>query len=231
MEAIVLAGGKGTRLQSVVSDVPKPMAPVNDKPFLYYQLQYLKNQGIKRIVLSVGYKKELIIDTFGYDFQGVELDYAIEQTPLGTGGGIQLALKHCKNQEVFIVNGDTLFNIDLSLLKLAKKQKSAQVMMALKHMLNFDRFGVVDIDTEHRIIAFREKEFCAEGVFNGGIYLMEKNLLEESIFKAPFSLEQDCFQKYITTLKIYGEVFEDYFIDIGIPQDYAKAQIDFKNKF
>ena len=116
-EAVILAGGFGTRLQSVVADVPKPMAPVNGKPFLQYILDYCIKQGIERVVLSTGYKHEVIFSFFGTQYNTITIQYAHEQEPLGTGGGIQFALQKCIDENVVVLNGDTFFDVDLQALE------------------------------------------------------------------------------------------------------------------
>ncbi len=220
MEAIVLAGGLGTRLQSVVSDVPKPMAPIGAKPFLEYILKYLKKNGINRIVLSVGYKWETIKKYFGDTFDGMELVYSVEDEPLGTGGAIKKALRNIKEQEVYIINGDTFFDVDLQKLVLPNDSK---IILTLKKMYNFDRYGCVESDDNGYVIDFTEKEFREVGNINGGIYLVKKDLLEAYTLDDKFSFEEFMQKEYVN-LKISSKVFDSYFIDIGIPEDYVKVQ-------
>ena len=220
MEAVVLAGGLGTRLRSVVSDVPKPMAPVGGKPFLEYILKYLKRNGIEKIVLSVGYKWETIKKYFTDEFDGIELVYSVEDEPLGTGGAIKKALDSVESDKAYIVNGDTFFDIDLQELVLANDSK---IVLALKRMYDFDRYGCVESDTEGRVIKFTEKGFRKSGNINGGIYLVNRNLFEPYILNNKFSFEE-FMQKEYMNLKMISKVFDNYFIDIGIPGDYDRAQ-------
>ncbi|MBS4276159.1 sugar-phosphate nucleotidyltransferase [Campylobacter vulpis] len=217
MEAIVLCGGLGTRLRAVVKDVPKPMAAVGGKPFLEFIFEYLKKQGVKSVVLAVSYKYEVIQEHFKNEFLGIKIKYSIEQEPLGTGGAIKQALKLCEGREVFVLNGDSIFEISLKNLRL----KGAKICLALKKMFDFQRYGAVSIDEKGEIVEFKEKSFCKEGLINGGIYLLSKDIFERFSFLGHFSFEEFLSTNF-KVLKARAELFEDYFIDIGIPQDYEK---------
>lgn len=226
-EAIVLAGGMGTRLRSLVSDLPKPMAPVAGHPFLRYVLDYLHAQHIKRVVLSVGYKWESIQAHFGDEYQGMELAYAVEETPLGTGGGIRLACEQVRGQHCFVVNGDTWFGVALDELAALHLEKDSILTLALKPMRDFDRYGTVELDEQARIRAFEEKQPRESGLINGGIYLLDKRLWEATECTGRFSFEQDIMEQEVGRLAYHGYKSEAYFIDIGIPEDYQKAQVHF----
>jgi len=231
-EAIVLAGGMGTRLKKVVSDLPKPMASINGKPFLEYLINYLAKNEINHIILSVGYKSELIKDYFGNRFNTVKISYATEQSPLGTGGGIRLALQQAKSNHVFIVNGDTLFNIKLQKLAQYHQQKNAILSVALRRMEDGSRYGSVVIDENNRIKAFTEKNAYVQNVLiNGGTYFIDKPLFLKTKFPDKFSFEKDYLEKYFKANKFYGFDFDEYFIDIGLPSTYKQAQNDFLNEF
>lgn len=225
MEAIVLAGGLGTRLRSVVSDLPKPMAPIGNKPFLEYILKYLQKNGITRAILSVGYKWETIKEYFGYKWENIELVYSVEDEPLGTGGAIKKAMKQLKTGQVYIINGDTFFDVDLKSLDLKDNSK---LILSLKHMTNFDRYGCVESNDNNLVIAFTEKGYRESGNINGGIYLASKNIFDNYDLDEKFSFEE-FMQVNFEKLKISIKVFENYFIDIGIPEDYEKAQNEIKN--
>jgi NDP-sugar pyrophosphorylase family protein len=218
MEAVILAGGFGTRLKSIVKEVPKPMADINGVPFLEILIKYLKRQNIKRVILSVGYKKEYIINHFKNSFLNLEIVYSIEETPLKTGGAIKKALTLVKNEHVFVLNGDTYFNIDLCNMFDKYLENDADIAIALKKMYNFNRYGNV-ILKDNKIIDFQEKMFCKEGFINGGIYIIKKEMLknEKDIFS---------FEEYLSRRKenIFGYISNAYFIDIGIPEDYYKAK-------
>lgn len=225
LEAIVLAGGLGTRLRSVVSDLPKPMAPIGDKPFLRYILKYLQKNGITRTILSVGYKWEIIKEYFGDKFENIELIYSVEDEPLGTGGAIKKAMTQAKNNQVYIINGDTFFNVDLQSLEL---QNDSKLILSLKQMNEFDRYGCVESDDNNFVTAFTEKGYKKSGNINGGIYLASIDIFDNYDLNEKFSFEefmQDNFQK----LKASVKVFDNYFIDIGIPEDYEKAQSEIKD--
>jgi len=225
-EAIVLAGGLGTRLKGIISDIPKPMAPVATKPFLVYILDYLKTQGIERVVFSVGYKYEVIEDFFGNDYKGLELVYSVEEEPLGTGGGIRLAVDKLNSGEVFVINGDTFFDVNLEQQENLAFTEKSDLCLALKPMLNFDRYGAVLIN-KNTITSFKEKQFVDKGLINGGVYWLRKSILETFISGQRFSFEQDLMEKQVEKGRVSAYISDSYFIDIGIPEDYKKANIDF----
>ena len=224
--AIILAGGMGTRLKSVIQDIPKPMAPVNGQPFLTYVLDYLAAYGITEVVLSVGYRYEVILAHFGYDYKDISIRYSIEHEPLGTGGAIYQATKLLQETSFFAMNGDSLFKVDLSELADFAKTKEAAVALALKEMWDIDRYGIVDIDEHQRVKAFKEKQPVAYGLINGGVYWMTTKAFKVESFPKRFSFEKDFLEKHTETLKMYACPLEGYFIDIGIPTDYAKAQLE-----
>lgn len=225
MEAIILAGGLGTRLRSVVSGLPKPMAPVNGKPFLVYILDWLKKNNVRKIILSVGYKWELIEAYFGNHFNGMDILYSVENSPLGTGGAIKKALSLCEAKNVVIVNGDTFFDIDISKLTIKVDSK---ITLSLKPLENFDRYGCVAIDKNGFVLSFEEKQFYPQGYINGGVYLLDRDIFNGvTVLKESFSFEA-FIQKYFHALKASAKIFDNYFIDIGIPDDFQKAQEDFQ---
>lgn len=228
--AIILAGGFGTRLQSVVNDLPKPMAPINGEPFLNYQLNYLKHYGIKNVILSVGYLAEKIKAYYGYNFNGLEIDYVVEENPMGTGGGIRLALEKCTESLSFVLNGDSFFDVDLIKFYDRHIQNRSQISLALRKVNNSSRYGTIEKTKENIISSFKEKSgIDHEGIINGGVYLLDKNLyLQKTPSATNFSIEKDFFEKQLSNSLISGFEFEGYFIDIGIPEDYLKAQHEFK---
>jgi len=223
MEALILAGGFGTRLKHIVSDVPKPMAPVNGHPFLEYIFNYLIDNGIRHIVLAIGYKGDIIKSYFGDSYKGISITYSIEDTPLGTGGAIKKALNYCNNDNVFIINGDTYYNVDLNLMKEFHNTKKSNLTVAVKTMYDFDRYGSV-ITKNDMIIEFKEKKKIASGKINGGTYLIKKSVLN-MIEDESFSFEKLVLESGIVNLFAFES--DGYFIDIGIPSDYYKAQEDF----
>lgn len=229
MEVIILAGGLGTRLRSVVSEVPKCMAPVAGKPFLWYLLKYLTRYDVERVILSIGYLRDIIItwiDQNGDEFP-FSFDYAIEVEPLGTGGGIKLALSKAITNDVVVLNGDTFFDVDLDDMMELHRIYTSAITIALKPMHNFERYGRVIINNINKqIVKFKEKEYCEEGLINGGVYIINKL---EPIFNGlpkKFSFETAVFEPQCKLGKLFGVVQDGYFIDIGIPEDYNKAQIE-----
>lgn len=222
-EAIVLAGGFGTRLKSVVKEVPKPMAPIHDTPFLEYLLNGLLKEGITRTILSVGYLHEVVEQHFGHNFNGMEIVYAFEDTPLGTGGGVLNALQYAKTETLFLLNGDTFFDVNLDELARCQHKEGAPISFSLKPMKNFDRYGSVGIQ-ENRIASFQEKRFLKEGLINGGVYCIQHDLFVKAGLGGRFSLEQDYFEAFCHELNFAYCLFDSYFVDIGIPEDYQKAQ-------
>lgn len=223
MEVIVLAGGFGTRLKEVVSDVPKPMAPVNGKPFLEYLLKDLSKKGIKHVILAVGYKKEIIKEYFKNKYEDIEITYSEELVPLGTGGAIKKALKLVKEEDVFIVNGDTFFDVDLKKMKEFHTENKSILTVAVKEMENFDRYGSLIIK-KNKIIEFEEKKKKDKGKINGGIYLIKKDLLSR-MEKENFSFEKEVLED--KKIEKHSYESEGYFIDIGIPEDYFKIRKQF----
>jgi len=231
MECIVLAGGLGTRLRSVVSELPKCMAPVAGKPFLHYIFIYLQRQNISHVILSVGYKYEAIQTWVEQSQWPFAISYAIENEPLGTGGAIKLALQKATKENVLIVNGDTFFDIDIAQAYNEHIEKKSDLTLALKPMNNFDRYGNVLLNDQNRITSFIEKQFCQQGQINGGIYLIDRNsrLFENQENK--FSFETEILQKHFSDHSFYGHISSGYFIDIGIPEDLEKANLEFKTLF
>lgn len=227
METIILAGGLGTRLQSTIGDFPKCMASVAQKPFLHYIFEYLENQGCSRIILSLGYKHEVITRWVNAKEKSFKIDYVIEEYPLGTGGGIRLALEKSKEENLIVLNGDTFFNIDLKGLLSFHVQKNAETTLALKQMEDFERYGSVHTDVENRILSFEEKKHKRKGLINGGIYVIRKADFLSRSLPEKFSFEKDYLENFVTEKRFFGKTFSGYFIDIGIPEDFQKAQKDF----
>lgn len=229
-EAIILAGGLGTRLQPVLGNTPKPMALINGKPFLHYIFQYLRFYQIPRVILSVSPLSRSIEEHFGKNYLGIELLYSYENEPLGTGGGVKLALQKCNADTVLVLNGDTLFSVDLFQLSAFHVKNNAQITLALKYCDEIGRFGKVNIDHRFRITGFEEKKtgVSKNGYINGGVYLINIPLFTSINFPSTFSIEKDFFEKYLEHINFLGFVSNKYFIDIGIPEDYLRAQNEFK---
>lgn len=219
-QAIILAGGLGTRLQGVVKDVPKPMADINGKPFLEYLLNFFKKNEIKEIILSVGYKYKVIIDYFGENFSGIKLVYSIEEEPLGTGGAIKKALNYVDSNEVFVLNGDTFFDINLSKFYKFHIEKKSNLSIGLKIMEKNNRYGIVEVDNDFRIKNFSEKRYSDKALINAGIYILKKDFLLSLKLPYKFSFEKDFLERYSKTFAFYGFPLDASFIDIGLPSDY-----------
>lgn len=226
-EAIVLAGGMGTRLRSVVADVPKPMAEVNGRPFLAYLLDELNSQGLETVVLAVGYKREVIIDYFGEKYKNLTIRYSVEEEALGTGGGIKQATGLIDGEDVLVLNGDTFFHADYQELYCFYREKNADFVLALKEMKDFDRYGTVLVGEDGKVLGFEEKAFKAQGLINAGVYLFRKDLLDDETLQEKFSFEKEILEKMYATKAFFGLAFDVYFIDIGIPTDYERSQTDF----
>jgi D-glycero-alpha-D-manno-heptose 1-phosphate guanylyltransferase len=223
-EAIILAGGFGTRLREAVPDLPKPMAPIADKPFLAWQLDYLIQLGVGRFIFSVGYKAETIRAHFGNSYQGAEIIYAEETEPLGTGGAIKYALTKAIHERVFVLNGDTLCAVDLRHLRSLVSNAPDAVGIAVKHVENAGRYGAIAFDDKSRLVtSFGEKSTSAPGYINAGIYDVPANLFKDIAESAPFSFESSVIQQLVGK-NLYAEVAGDFFIDIGIKEDFINAQ-------
>lgn len=227
-EAIILAGGLGTRLQQAVPELPKCLAPVNGRPFIQYVVDHLVGQGIDRIILSLGHRSEQVMDYFDTHPQAVPMAYAIEEEPLGTGGGIKFSLRYAGTEQVLIVNGDTLCKADIRQLGTEHKHYRAVCTLSLKPMQQFSRYGSVLLDEENHITRFREKAYCEEGLINTGVYVVDKERFSQNNFPEKFSFEKDFLERYCPEGIIYGFIQDEYFIDIGIPEDYEKAQVELK---
>jgi D-glycero-alpha-D-manno-heptose 1-phosphate guanylyltransferase len=228
MEAIILAGGLGTRLRSVLSDIPKSLAPIQGKAFLCHLLDHLKNQGITRVGLATGFKHESIQNLIGFQYNSITVDYSPEKTPLGTGGAIKKALAKTQDDLVVILNGDTFFKIDLKSLWDFTLHHACDVALALKQLDNTSRYGTVQLEGNH-VTGFKEKNVLGKsGLINGGVYVVKRDLFTKIQMPKAFSFENDFLVKRVTELNIKGLTFTDYFIDIGVPEDYERCKGGFQ---
>ena len=227
-EGLILAGGLGTRLRSVVSDLPKCMAPVAGRPFLFYVINYLRSQGVEKFIFSLGYKHEIIQEYLNDQFSTLQYECSIEEEPLGTGGAIQLACQKTTEKNVIVANGDTLFKINGKELFSFHSEQEADCTLALKPMRHFDRYGVVELNENNTVKDFKEKQFYETGLINGGLYVLNTSNFLAKKFPAKFSFEKDYLEKYYQQGKIVGLVQDNYFIDIGIPEDYERVQEELK---
>lgn len=230
-EAIILAGGLGTRLKGVISDIPKPMAPIKSTPFIQYLFDYLINADITHAVLAVGYKYEVIKNYFGSAYKNLEISYAVEHEPLGTGGGIANAVSKIKGDNCLLLNGDTYFNVNLKELSLFHESGNSKLTLSLKEMENFDRYGTVDFNQQKRIVGFAEKKPVEKGYINGGVYALNKSIFNSYQPGNKFSFEKDIMEAKINSIEMYAFESKGYFIDIGIPEDYKRAQSEIPDLF
>ncbi len=228
MEAIILAGGLGSRLKAAVPDVPKPMAPINGRPFLEYLVDYWVGQGVDRIVLSVGYKHEIIEQHFAARYKGIEVDYAVEDRPRGTGGGLLLALKHLRQSGTFLIlNGDTFFEVDLALMRRYHQARHAEVTIALREVKANSRYASVEIDKDGNITTFDNRaRTSGRALINGGVYLAESTAFARMLPESdePVSIEDQLYPRMLAAgRRMYGFRSSGRFIDIGVPEDYRRA--------
>jgi len=229
MEAIVLAGGLGTRLRSPVPDLPKPMAPVDGRPFLEFVLDSLVNSAFDRAVLATGYRHEVISKHFGARYRSLSLAYSVEQQALGTGGAILLALSHTTAAHVFVLNGDTFVMVDHSRMLAAHRAAGATATMAIARVADAGRYGSVHIDGDI-VQGFREKGETGEGWINAGIYVIDTRLRERLGEVRPFSFEQEVLVREAAEGRLRAFPASGGFIDIGVPEDYARAQSLFRSR-
>ena len=223
-EAIILAGGLGTRLRNTVPDLPKCMAPVAGRPFLSYVIDYLRMQGIERFIFSLGYRWGLIEEFLQKEYPTLDFTSVIEEEPLGTGGAIRLAIEKAVSNDVLIANGDTLFQVNTKQVFETHKANGSECTLALKPMQDFERYGVVEIGDKNEILSFKEKQFYPSGLINGGIYILNKDQFLARQLLQKFSFEKDYLERFCNKAPFYGSIQDGYFIDIGIPEDYLRAQ-------
>lgn len=237
MEAVILAGGLGTRLRPVISDLPKPMAPVGGRPFLEYLMDFWIAEGVGRFILAVGYKHEAVIGHFGFFYRDIPIDYSIEPELVGTGGGLFLALEKIRgNDPFFIVNGDTFFPVDVSSALDFHQRKKSKFTMILREMPSAERYGTVQLREDGRIERFSPAgEGNSPYLINGGVYLADPDFLKKHRRGwdgiSPVSSESFLFPNWADTEEaIFGFRDSGEFIDIGIPEDYKRSQ-EFFNAF
>lgn len=220
MEAIILAGGLGTRLKPCIENLPKPLAPINGKPFLRYLLDYLYVNGVHRAIISTGYKAETVEEFIGKSHRGMTVEYCREDSPLGTGGAIKKALGMCRENCVAVINGDTYFDVDLAEMKKFHNVSGCRLSLASKWIDNAENSGFL----EHKngiLCGFCEKGIASAGLINGGIYFIDRHALD-GIAEEKFSFEKQILEAGYCPVAVYES--DGYFIDIGIPENYKKAE-------
>jgi len=221
--AVILAGGLGTRLREVVVDRPKVLAEVNGRPFLACLLDRLVEVGIINVVLCTGYMAELVRETFGNSYRGTELLYSREESPLGTGGSLRLALPLIVSDPVLVLNGDSFCEADLVLFARQHLSATAQASLMLVQVEDAARYGAVDVDGTGCVVSFREKgSHSGAGLINAGVYLLARHVIASIPPRVAASLEREVFPRLIGA-GLYGFPQAARFIDIGIPSDYHAA--------
>jgi D-glycero-alpha-D-manno-heptose 1-phosphate guanylyltransferase len=223
-DAVLLAGGLGTRLGSVSRGLPKPLIEVGGRPFIEHVLDGPVNAGCSRIVVAASYKWKLLRDHLGASYRGCTLDWSIEAEPLGTGGAMRQAFENFGLRAAFVLNADTLFRVDLAAMEERHLKSGALVTVALRETADVTRFGKVSVGEDGRIKLFSEKAGSGPGLINGGIYLIGDHVWSDSVPLKAFSFERDFLQKRVATEQLYGFVAHGYFIDIGVPDDLDRAR-------
>ena len=223
MEAIVLAGGFGTRLASKLDGIPKAMAPVSGKPFLEILLSRLAHAGCTRALLSVGHLHQVIQNHFGASFNGLQLDYVIETAPLGTGGAIRKALSEATEENVLALNGDTILDMDYAAMLRFHQAEGQAMTMAITHQANIARYGGVLVEA-NRVVGYEEKGRSGPGWINAGVYALPRTMQWPSALPERFSFEVDFLVKETARIAPAAFIVEGFFLDIGIPEDLDRAQ-------
>lgn len=229
LEGIVLAGGFGTRLRPVVADLPKPLAPIAGRPFLEILLTDLARKGFGHVVLSLGYRADRIVAHFGDGFSTLRLTHVIEDSPLGTGGAIRLALEHCAADHVFVFNGDTFIDLEVDALE-ARWQDCREPMIVGREVPDTARYGRLLVDRDH-VVGFAEKGSAGPGLINAGCYVFPRRHFEGRPLPLAFSLESDYFPQAVREQPFGLFVTRGQFIDIGVPEDYTRAQTELASRW
>jgi D-glycero-alpha-D-manno-heptose 1-phosphate guanylyltransferase len=225
VEAIVLAGGLGTRLAARLSGVPKPMAPVAGRPFLEILLNQLADAGCGRVLLSVGHLGAVIQDYFGASFRNMEVDYAVEESPLGTGGAIRLALVQTTEKAVLVLNGDTFLDADYDAMMRFHADAGATLTMAVARQADISRYGGVVVKAG-RVVSFEEKGRTGPGWINAGAYVLQRDIAWPAHLPEKFSFERDFLAPEIDRIRPAAYEVEGFFLDIGVPEDLDRAQTE-----
>lgn len=225
MEAIILAGGLGQRLRPRVPGVPKPLAPIRSRPFLEYLFDYLIAEGMLMVTIAVGYGAAAIREYFREQYRGLAIQYSTETEPLGTGGALKQALRMVTSRQVFVVNGDTFAQVDYHRMVMEHQLGTAPMAMAVKYLDDISRYGKVNVGSG-LVSSFESGAQVGSGYINAGVYLIPRDLLERSDLSAQFSFEKDFLAREVANLRPQAVLVDGYFIDIGVPEDYERAQIE-----
>lgn len=224
MEAIVLAGGFGTRLRQVVPNLPKPMAPIAGRPFLEILLGSLARKGFSRAVLSLGFMADKIIAHFGKQFAGMEIAYVVEDIPLGTGGALRFAMNQCKRDHVFVFNGDTFLDLEVDAVE-QHWQNYRHPIIVGREVPDTTRYGRL-LAENGRVTGFTEKGVFGPGLINAGCYVFNQGQLDDLPVNPPFSLETNYLVNAVSRTPVDVFVTAGQFIDIGVPEDFLRAQTE-----
>lgn len=223
-EAIILAGGLGTRLRSVVPDLPKAMAPIGGQPFLSYLLRHLQANGMRRVVLAVGYRREAIQDFFGSTYGALRLEYSVEEEPLGTGGALLQALPYTEGSFAFVVNGDTFLRLDYRAMALMlDRGESAELVVALRSVADACRYGRALV-AAGRIQGFTARGTPGPGLINAGCYLVTRDIFDRYPMPVRFSWERDFLEARTAEVRPVAFQCDAPFIDIGVPEALQQAE-------
>lgn len=226
-EAVILAGGFGTRLQSIVKDVPKPLAPVAGRPFIAYLLDLLANQGISKVILATGHLADVVERVLGDTWRGMTLTYSVETVPLGTGGALAMAQRHLSGDAFFVLNGDTYLDLDYSLFDAFASKQEGGICVALADVSDVSRYGAVRTSGV-RVTGFSEKGEAGPGQINAGVYRLSRDLVRTFPDTNSFSFERAVLvpNAAVGAVSMYSQT--KGFIDIGVPEDYERAQDIFR---
>jgi D-glycero-alpha-D-manno-heptose 1-phosphate guanylyltransferase len=204
------------------------MAPVAGRPFLAWVLDWVAQQGVEHVVLALGYMAEVVSSYFGSTFCGLQIDYTIETEPLGTGGALAEAIGQCSSTRIACLNGDTLFEVDLQ--EMAWTTVASDVAMAVRQVDNVERYGAVTCQAG-RVVDLAEKSKSGPGLVNGGVYIVDPTVFSRWCLPKAFSWERDFLAEHKAEIKISCHVSDGYFIDIGLPETWRQASLDFASRF
>ena len=224
MEAIILAGGLGTRLREAVPGLPKAMAPVCGRPFLEILISSLAGRGFHRLILSLGYLAEKVVEHFGSGFAGIELVYEVESRPLGTGGALRRALSRSLSDHVFVFNGDTYLDLEAGEIERQWLREQVPIIVAAERT-DTSRYARLQV-AGGRLVGFAEKGAAGKGLINAGCYVFPRNIERHFPDEDVFSLERDFLEKAVMRMPFDVFVCRGRFIDIGVPDDYERAQAE-----
>lgn len=227
-EVIILAGGPGNQLHDAAPGLPECMTPVNGQPFLTYVIRYLLSEGVKRFIFLLGYKHEMIEEFLYNQFPTIDFENFIEEESSDTGEAILSACKKTRSKNVLVVNGNSLFKVDLKAISSFHEKQDPVCTLVLKPIEDFDRYTAIEIDNNNVIVGFKEKAFFSSGLIDGGLYVLDVEKFLSRAFPQKFSFEKDFLEKEYRDGIIHGIIKDEYFIDIGNPGNLQKAQAELK---